>query len=258
MIARFRSWWKKAKKPLEIFIVTGSFLALIALVVFIILTYIYNWNVPGLRGKNLWDWLQLLIIPVVLAVGGYLFNYTTSRNEQRAAQLRAQTDRDISLDNQREAALQEYFDKMSELLLEKKLRESGENDEVRIIAQVRTLTVLPRLDGKRKGTVLQFLYAASLINKNKRIVDLSKADLEDTFIIRANLSGANLYGANLEGANLKAALLEIASLFEANLEIANLCGANLRDAMIEDDEVWIETHSLKGATMPDGTKHAWR
>jgi len=30
-------------------------------------------------GKALWDWLQLLIIPVVLAVGGYLFNFTTSR-----------------------------------------------------------------------------------------------------------------------------------------------------------------------------------
>ena len=59
-------------------------------------------------------------------------------------------------DNQRETALQEYIDKMSELLLQKNLRESAEEDEVRKIARVRTLTILPRLDARRKGSVLHF------------------------------------------------------------------------------------------------------
>jgi len=31
-----------------------------------------------------WDWLQLLIIPAVLAVGGYILNLTISRGEQEA------------------------------------------------------------------------------------------------------------------------------------------------------------------------------
>ena len=37
-------------------------------------------------GGNLyhWDWLQLLIIPAVLAVGGYIINLTISRGEQEA------------------------------------------------------------------------------------------------------------------------------------------------------------------------------
>src|SRR6266487_4686517 len=112
MEAKLRSWWLKAKKPLEVFCVIVVSILAIALVVVIVLAYIFNVNVPGLRGKTLWDWLQLLIIPTVLAVGGYLFNLTISRNEQR-----------IASDNQRETALQDYIDKMSELLLKEHLSE---------------------------------------------------------------------------------------------------------------------------------------
>ena len=76
-------------------------------------------------------------------------------------------------DNQRETAFQAYIDKMSELLLHEKLRDSTEEDEVRNVARVRTLTVLPRLDGKRKGSVLQFLYESGHIYKNKNSIDLT-------------------------------------------------------------------------------------
>ncbi len=144
MVSRFRSWWQKTSKALDAVIII-SLVILLVLLVLIILGYSFNWSWTGLQRRTLYDWLQLLIIPAVLAVGGYLFNYTTGQNEQKATQLRDQTERDIALDNQREAALQAYIDNMSELLLEKDLRKSGDDDEVRKIARVRTLTVLPRL-----------------------------------------------------------------------------------------------------------------
>lgn len=53
----------------------------------------------------------------MLAAGGYLFTFTISRNERKAADRRNQTEREIAQDNQREAAVQEYIDKISELLL---------------------------------------------------------------------------------------------------------------------------------------------
>src|SRR5260370_14950088 len=152
--------------------------------------------------KTLWDWLQLLVIPVVLAIGGYLLNLTLKRSEQ-----------DATLDNQREAALQGYIDKMSELLLKDHLRESillprddsksffrrilrrlsgtsqtyleVEPEEVQTIARVRTLTVLSRLDGVRKGSVLQFLYDSGLLRKDEPVVELHRADLRE-----ADLRGA--------------------------------------------------------------------
>src|SRR6266699_3076249 len=144
MLKRLRSWWKNTSKTLDVVVIL-MLVVLLAVIVVSILGYAYNLNWSGLHGKTFWDWLQLLIIPAVLAVGGYLFNYTTGRNEQKAAQVRDQTERDISLDNQREAALQVYIDKMSELLLHENLRQSSQGDEVRNIARVRTLTLLSQI-----------------------------------------------------------------------------------------------------------------
>src|SRR6266566_2413567 len=110
---------QKTSKTLDAVIIS-SFVILLVLLVLIILGYKFNWPWTGLHGRTIYDWLQLLIIPAVLAVGGYLFNYTTGR-----------TEREIASDRQREDALQAYIDSMSALLLEKNLRKSGEYDEVR-------------------------------------------------------------------------------------------------------------------------------
>ena len=283
MLKRLRSWWKNTSKTLDVVVIL-MLVVLLAVIMVSILGYAYNLNWSGLHGKTFWDWLQLLIIPAVLAVGGYLFNYTTSRNEQKTTQLRDQTERDISSDNQREAALQAYIDNMSELLLEKNLRKSGEDDEVRKIARVRTLTVLPRLDGLRKRSVLNFLYESGLIDKGKRIVDLSGADLSGAdlrgadlrgaildlaklsgvYLDGAYLSGAYLSGAILDGAYLSGAILIGAELSRANLAGADLTGADLRGAYLNradlrgaivTEEQLKQAKLLKGATMPDGKKH---
>jgi hypothetical protein len=95
----------------------------------------------GFTGKTLWNWLQLisaLAIPVVVGFGAVWF--TTRQGKVADAE---------NKDNQRENALQTYIDKMSELLLKEDLRESDTEKEVRKIVRVRTLTVLPILDGKR-------------------------------------------------------------------------------------------------------------
>src|SRR5438270_7688512 len=169
MVGWLRAWWQKIKKYLKVIGIVVAIAVVIALVVAIIGGYIFNWPVVGLgpyipptkdsgfqRGKTLWDWLQLLIVPAVIAFGGLWFAQTQHRNEQT-----------IASDNQREAALQDYIDKMSELLLHEKLRKSELDSEVRNIARVPTLNVLSRLDKERKRSVLQFLYESSLIKKDK-------------------------------------------------------------------------------------------
>ena len=133
-------------------------------------------------------------------------------------------------DTQREAALQAYIDHMSKLLLAQNLRHSTEDEEVRKIARVRTLTVLRRLDAERKGSVLQFLHESTLLGKEGRIVDLTGADLSRAHLSRADLSGANLSHANLSRANLSRADLSEAILSEAILSRTNLSGTNLSEA----------------------------
>src|SRR6266478_6064199 len=226
MGAKFRSWWQKVRKPQEIAPIAALLMGLVTVIFLVIAEYTYHW-----------DWLQLLVIPFVLAVGSYLFIYTASRNGQKAMQLRNQTERDIASDNQHETALQDYIDKLSELLLHEKLRESTPEDEVRKIAHVRTLTVLPRLDKERKRSVLQFLHESGLIDKDKRIIDLHGADLrganlheanlDEAYLGEANLGETDLSGAILSGANLRGAVLGGANLGKANLSGANLSGFNL-------------------------------
>lgn len=220
MIYTLRPRWKQIRKPLGVIIIV-SFVLILALVSVTILGYLFNWKWAGLDQKTLWDWLQLLIIPVVLAVGGYLFNFTTSS-----------TEREIAVGNQHEELLQTYIDRMSELMLEKHLRESSKEDEVRTLARVRTLTVLARLDRDRKKSVLQFLHEAGLIKKDLPIIELNGADLSKADLVFADLRGANLSRVNLSGADLTGANLSEAYLEGAELREANLTGARMEHAYL--------------------------
>jgi hypothetical protein len=161
-----------------------------------------------------------------------------------------------------EIALSAYLDQMVLMLNDKDrtLRRSERGDEVSILAKGRTLRVLPKLDGERKARVLQFLYEAGLIIKDRSVVDLLGADLR-----AANLREAYLRGADLNGANLREAKLHWADLISANLSgaymgttdlsLADLSGADLRNAKELTVGQLDQAYSLEGAAMPDGSKH---
>jgi uncharacterized protein YjbI with pentapeptide repeats len=83
---------------------------------------------------------------------------------------------------------------------------------------------------------------------------LISARLKRAFLNQADLSGANLTDADLQGANLEEADLSGADLQGANLSQANLSKANLREANITPEQLK-QVKFLKGATMPDGSKH---
>lgn len=136
--------------------------------------------------KTLWDWLDLLIIPFVLAIGGYLFALSENQRTQQIAerhrvldreiaQQQAETDRDIAEQRRQDDTLQAYLDQFGQLMLDKEpsLLESREKDEIRVLARAWTLTVLARLGpGRRKRSVLQFLFESGLIDKGQAAVGL--------------------------------------------------------------------------------------
>jgi hypothetical protein len=168
------------------------------LVITTILGYWLRWAWTGLVGiqanpdtRLAWDWLELLIIPLVLALGALWFNNQSRRreleqelarrrseqklalqareSEQELAQREREKDREIAEDRVREEALQRYLDRMQELILDKGLRRSKEDaeirEEMRDVARARTLAVLRSLDGNRKAQVARFLYEADLITR---------------------------------------------------------------------------------------------
>jgi flagellar basal body-associated protein FliL len=242
--------------------------------------YYFEWKWTGFPKRTPWDWTDLLIVPVVLAIGGYWFTSSQNQATQAAAEQRAQDD-----------ALQSYLNQMGQLLLDKdtQLLHPEEGDDARTLARAWTLTVLPTLDGNRKRSVLQFLYEAGLIDKERPIVDLTGADLRgadlsgaflsDAFLSGAFLSGAFLSGADLRGADLREAELNEAILNKARLGTArvsvvlpdgaaepaephpaDLRQADLSQANLQWAQGWTyeqldQAQSLEGATMPDGRQY---
>jgi uncharacterized protein YjbI with pentapeptide repeats len=150
---------------------------------------------------------------------------------------------------------------MSTLLLERNLRRSEEDSEVRTLARARTLTVLGRLDPDRKTAVMQFLVEAELVQSVKGrepLISLSGADLSgakkdpkdlsivgdlrgsllsDADISYADLRGANLRNADLHFAELSGALLSSANLSGADLGAADLSGAYLRGTNLRNADL---------------------
>src|SRR5437660_377531 len=120
MEARFRSWWQKIKQR-RVAIIVVAIIVVVAIALIIVEIRVYGTGFPG---KTLWDWLQLLIVPLVLAIGALLFNLANSRTERQIAIQRYEQNQQIALENQRETALQVYIDRMSELLLDKGLRKT--------------------------------------------------------------------------------------------------------------------------------------
>jgi hypothetical protein len=158
----------------------------IVIVVLVVLTLL---GLPF--GISLWDWIKLLVIPVVIAGGGLWFNAQQREGEQRIANERAQDE-----------ALQAYLDQMSGMLIPASkdlpsLYKARPGDSLSSVARARTLTVLPRLDGGRKARVVPFVYESGLISSARRALDLKGADLREADLRYANLSGANLTDANV-------------------------------------------------------------
>ncbi len=158
-------------------------------------------------------------IITTLADGALVVAWDQRREDCCRADEHEQTEQEVAVDRAREAALQAYLNQMAEFILEKKLR-TTDREDVRNDAQFHTLTILPELDGDRKGYILRFVYVMGLINKDTPILQLSGADLSE-----ANLSWANLCGADLSGANMSSACV-----CDARLDDANLGGTDLRQA----------------------------
>lgn len=192
------------------------------------------------REKKLWDWLQLLIIPAILAVAAWILN-----------KVQKQSENDLETDRQRQSAMESYFDKMTKLLLEDNLRKSPQDSEARIIARTLTLGMFKVLDTGRKAQVLQFIYELGLININP-IVNLNGANLKEIDLEGGNLSKSELRGvyfenANLKGVNFSEADLRASDFTGADFTNANLTQANLVQAKLE--QIKKENVLVEGANL---------
>src|SRR5919112_578378 len=97
-----------------------------AILIIAVCGYIFSeWEWTGLTQPKLrtfWDWLRLLIVPIVLALGGYLFTRSENRRTQQIEEQRAQ-----------ETALQAYLEQITPLV--EQLHNVDPHDPIRMLAR---------------------------------------------------------------------------------------------------------------------------
>ena len=212
------------------FVVPGIVIMVVLVPTILVL---YDYVEAGFSDKTLWDWMEVLGVPVVVVVIGGLLAMAAQR-AGRSAELQ----RELATDQAREGTLREYLNHMSDLILNHDLSEASEDSPVRAVAHARTHGALRSLNGTRKGILVRFLQESKLISKDEPVVSLTMADLS-----ASDLSGADLRSSEFSRANLR----------NADFSSANLRGANLYRSVVDEEEL-AKAHDLVGATMPDGTE----
>ncbi len=177
--------------------------------------------------KTLWDFLDLLVIPIVLGVGvSWLQRQATQRERQREQQ------------RKQDSFLQGYFETLTRMLLEDAPKQQGQvnNGYWQPLVRAQTYTVLRSVDAQRRGAVVAFLHQAHLIAGEDRIVDLRVASLSGSTLAGVDLSGAQLQGTDFTHSNLEGAVLHGVQLAGATLRGANArrCRFNAAELTQED------------------------
>jgi hypothetical protein len=212
------------------------------------------WQRTGFAGKTLWDWLQLLIVPLVLALAAFALNAAQADRDRQQDARQAAQERVVAEDRAREDALRGYLQQISDLITDHGLASRGAGQDVRVLASTLTTTTLRRLDRERKGALLRFLVAGDLINSTTTWIDtrdgafgnvirgprisLAGADLRGVVVPRflRRSSGPNGRGryetvaATFSGADLRDADFRETNLEGVSLQSADLRGADFTDA----------------------------
>ncbi len=253
-----------------------GFTGLVAALVLVVRSLvIYAYQVPRLgfsefeapdgvyyRAKTMWDWLELLIVPVALTGASLLFSVVRARAEQA-----------LKDDRHREQALVRCFDLVTELAAKEFSVEGEPNNFLNAMVRANVLATLHALDPARKGRLILFLYSLNLLGcpVSDPMVTLQNGDLgcsalagaklpriclEGTDLSRADLQNADLCDAHFDHAVLVRARLVGADLSGASLAGANLTNADLRKANIENTS--FEGAILKGIRASDYQKEKIR
>jgi hypothetical protein len=168
-----------------------------------------------------------------------------------------QQQRDLDERRSQDAALQSYYEQMGKLLAEQGLMKTeNKDDPLRLLARAHTLTVLGRLDGKRKKDVLLFVYGAGLIDRYEGILDLynanlSGSDLSGAYLVQSGLEGVDLSRADLRDAWLPGSNLSWANLTGAQLDNADFAGTDLDNAVVTKEQL-DACETVSSATLPGG------
>ncbi|NMC45240.1 MAG: pentapeptide repeat-containing protein [Chloroflexi bacterium] len=195
--------------------------SLFLIIKLILLGYRFSWTgfANNSQLKTLWDWLELLIIPMLLGFLAYLFT-----NSQKSREI------ELTKINQQNETLQQYFNQMTSLLLEIDNFDDKTIKTTSRIARATTLAVLEIVDGKQKGQILRFLTEAELINKESPFILLKRANFTYTILDLLFCNTCDLNGINFDYAILPWSHFNNSMMSGISMRYANLANADFSNS----------------------------
>jgi hypothetical protein len=191
-----------------------------------------NW---GFKDKTFWNWMELLIVPVILATGAWYIDMSQSAKQEALEKDRMEEARRLEDVRYKTGILNDYRRSITELVKDGGLLSSPPTCGVIEAAKTLTKGTLPQLGAAQKGALLSFLFDFELIghpSRDNAVISVLNADFSDARLIDTNLSAANLNDANLVRADLTEATLIGTYLDDAILTNAKLGGATLMGAQL--------------------------
>jgi uncharacterized protein YjbI with pentapeptide repeats len=224
--------------------------------------------------RKLWDWMQLLLVPVLVAVVGWWLTRTQKASEEHTSRERAS-----------EEVVERFFDQIAELVttyshpdLPQHARETAA-----LLIRARTIPALRRLDGTRKALVLMHLGELGLTQPESlatgrqsdegralldgadlsdlawaggdmRKVVLNNVSLKRACVTRADLTYARITHCSFAGADLRGAVFYLGAMTNVDLSWANLAEARLsttRMTKVRFDHARCRKLSLAGTSLRD-------
>jgi uncharacterized protein YjbI with pentapeptide repeats len=184
-------------------------------------------NFCGDKERSGWDWTELALkISIPILILALSTDISRKNLESQAAN---------AIDQKEETALRSYLLDMQPLILDRNLRGSSRNSNVRAVARALTLATLNQMEsGDRKAHVIQFLLDSGLNNPEGNIISLSRANLRSVNNGSKMIHGANLNNADLSDADLSNAYLPNVTLNKANLKNAVIFNGYWMNASFSD------------------------
>ena len=224
-------------------VLSAVLFSLTIFLVIIISTWISNFKWSGFQKKSFWDWLQLLIVPLILAFGAFYLNYASETRDKQIAE-----------EGKQQELLKDYFSKMQTLILAEKTLPKSNNKptgspsldqnqpklspESQAIAKALTFAVLDELDGKRKGKVISYLADSKLIIEDPMLKSKSEINLEHANLKYIVLQDVVMPFVKINNADMTNARLDNVDLSNSDLADSDLSEATLKDVKLIEAKVY--------------------
>jgi uncharacterized protein YjbI with pentapeptide repeats len=196
----------------------------------------YSPNGVFTRGKTLWDWLELLIVPIILTILAiYISNF--------------QKNREISIEmlETQNRAIQDYH-----LLVTQTIMESKGNitlDVSKNLLRARTLAILSIISNQQKAALIQFIIESGLLNITSKCLDQRRFNLSNIEWLPGRYENIVLSGINMSkshscqssfhqsiisGSNLIGSIIEFTSFIKADLNYCDLSHSEILSSLFTE------------------------